>query len=97
MNIPDPASRDRIADLKTLTKVVIHDFITFNDEKLNVHIAETPDLLIAYVERAIGLSVRINWSEVKDTDLPAIKAWQDYCGGLFDGVQGFINECVESR
>jgi hypothetical protein len=93
MTPPTPADRNRNADLKALSLVVVKDRLS-NGSRFNEHVVETTDLLVPCVEAAIGVNFRINWSEVTDEELPAIKAWQDYCLGLFDSVQEFVLAAV---
>lgn len=91
-NCPNPNSRNRADDLKVLSVAVVKDRLSFFEGRnaLTDHVADTPDLLYGWVEMALGVSSRINWSEVTDDELPAIKAWQDYCGNLFDSVKDHV-------
>jgi hypothetical protein len=88
--VPDPADRNRQADLPVHVRRVVKDLLSFSEGRLNPHIAETPDLAIGYVEESLGLRIRIPWGEVPDGALPKIKTWQDYCLKLFDSVESFV-------
>lgn len=94
MTPPTPTDRNRDQDLKTLSKKVIKDLF-FGTDRLSPHVRETTDLLVPYVETALGVTFRVNWSEVSDEELPAIKAWQDYCLGLFDSVEEFVLSAIK--
>ncbi len=55
---------------------------------------DTPDLLVSYVESALGVKTRIDWANITDAELPAVKAWQDWCQDLFDSVLDFATNAV---
>lgn len=86
---PSPASRNRDEDLTVLAVAVVKDRLSFSD-RLTAHVAEGGDLLSYYVAAALGVQVQINWSAVTDEELPAIKAWQNYCCDLFDSVEDHV-------
>lgn len=92
-NCPTPASRDRNADLQVLSAAVVTDLLR-STGLLTHHTMDTPDLLVAYVERCLGVSTRVNWMDLTDEELPAVRAWQDYCTVLFDSVHNFVRERV---
>jgi len=94
MSTPTVTSRNRTDDLKVLSVAVVKDRLSFSESRLNGHVVDTKDLLVGYVETALGVSNRINWSTETDDELPAIKEWQDYCCDLFDSIQEFTVKSI---
>lgn len=92
--IPSASSRDRNADMKVLTKKVVKDLLSFNEERLNSHVAEHPDLLPLYVTSALGVEYRVNWSTATDEDCQKAQAWSSYCCSLFDDIQSFVDNIL---
>lgn len=92
-NCPKPASRTRTDDLKVLAVAVLRDKL-LNTSRLNEHVMDTIDLLVSYVETAIGVKTRIDWSAMDDSELPAVKEWQTYCTDLFDSVLDYATQAV---
>lgn len=90
-NCPDPTTRDRNADLQTLSRAVVRDRMS-GSETLNNHVMETPDLLHLYVNRVLGVNVRVNWMDVTDEELVTVRAWSRYCENLFDAVEAHVME-----
>jgi hypothetical protein len=91
---PAPESRNRDDDLTILACAVVKDRLSFNADRLSAHVADTTDLLVGYVETALGLKIRIDWANLPDSDLPAVKAWQTYCTDLFDSVGDFVVKAI---
>jgi len=91
---PNPSSRDRNADLKTLARKVIKDRLSFNEEPLSQHVAEHPDLLPLYVESALGVRTQMNWATATDEECATHKVWSDYCSNLFDSVEEFVLNAI---
>jgi len=97
--IPYPGSRDRATDLRAVSIAVCEELLSVwkSEKLLNSHIWNTHDLLISFVQEAIGVSVFINWSQVRSEELPGIQAWQNYCCDLFDSVKGHVIDCLHSE
>lgn len=96
--IPNPKDRNRAEDMKRLARKVVTDRLSFSNEGLTDHVADSPDLLMYYVTDALGASYRVSWSEVTEEENADVctlsKEWSDYCGDLFDGVRGFILQAL---
>jgi hypothetical protein len=86
---PKPSSRNRDEDLKVLAVAVVRDRLGFSD-RLSEHIADTPDLLVSYVQRALHLTVFVDWDAITDEELPAVTVWENYCTDLYDAVQEYV-------
>ena len=98
-SIPSPKNRNRTADLKRLARAMVTDRISsFADERMNLHIAEHPDLCMHYVTDALGENYRVNWMDVTEEENADIctlsKEWSDYCDSLFEEVPGFILQAL---
>jgi hypothetical protein len=93
-NCPNPTSRNRNEDLKVLAVAVLRDKLR-NSPRLNPHVMDTIDLLVPYVESAIGVKTRIDWAGLEDAEEQnAVRAWQTYCTNLFDSVLDFATAAV---
>jgi len=88
--VPRVAGRNRALDLKLVALAVVKDRLNWSSD-LSEHVADTPDLLICYVERALGYHIRINWMLVtEEAEGTAIKEWQDYCQNVYDDVKDYV-------
>lgn len=99
--IPSPKSRNRTDDLRRLARQVITDRVSsYSDERLNAHVAESPDLLTGYVSSALGpgAEYHVQWSLMDDNEAADLctlsKEWSDYCFSLFDEIPAFLLQAV---
>lgn len=92
--IPSVKSRDRNADLNALARVVVKERLSFNEEKLNGHVAEGGDLLTHFVTAALGAEYHVQWGTLSDAEAPDVctlaKEWSDYCCELFNDVEAHV-------
>lgn len=92
--IPSISDRDRNVDLLILARYVVKERLSWSNDVLNSHVADSPDLLMHFVTRALGAEFNVSWSQVSDEEAPAVcaksKAWSDYCGDLFGSVPEFV-------
>jgi hypothetical protein len=98
--IPDPKTRNRAEDLKTLALAVVKDRLSAfsGDSPLSDFTAEGGDPLLHYVSGALKSGFRVYWGDLAEgehTEVCArVKVWTDYCFALFNEVPEFVRKLI---